>query len=264
MERAEKLGPWYHKIALPGGVVTPGHDWDDLWDNIRQAKRGLDYGGKRVLDVGTMDGLWAFEAEQAGAIFVVAVDMSHLNAERLLFCREQLGSTVYPYFNVRVERLVELRPFVGFFDIVQLLGVLYHLPDPFTALTQCRQMLSEGGRLIIETVAITSIPLSCLIFNGVMPCDHESGYWWRIYQGGAKPQWAPTLSCLLEMLLLAGFIPDTTSLSLLNQPPTHGINSDDPSVTYQRARIALTARAAIREEITTEVIRSVLKKASRK
>lgn len=257
MERINSLGPWYHKIALPGGIVTPGNDWEYLWNNIRQAIRGVAYQGQRVLDLGSMDGFWAFEAEQRGASYVVSSDITAACADRLLFCREALRSKVMPFFNVRVERLEEGRSFLGSFDIIQHLGVLYHLPDPFVSLTQCRALLDEGGSLVLETLAIPNIPMSCMIFNGVRPSDHESGYWWRLYKG-AHPQWAPTLSCLLEMLLLAGFIPQLDTLSQVPQPPSHGINADGPAVTYQRARVALVARAARREEITTEVIRTVL------
>lgn len=257
MERIHSLGPWYHKIALPGGIVTPGNNWEPLWDNIRNATKGLDYQGKSVLDLGSMDGLWAFEAEQRGAAYVVSSDITATCANRLLFCREALGSRVVPFFNVHVERLVEGRSFLGSHDIIQHLGVLYHLPDPFVSLSQCRALLNEGGSLVVETLAIQNIPMSCMVFNGVMPSDHESGYWWRLYKG-AHPQWAPTLSCLLEMLLLAGFMPQLETLSLVAQPPSHGINADDPEVTYERVRVALVARAARREEITTGVIRSVL------
>lgn len=260
MERLHSLGPWFHRIDLPGGVTTPGNDWDYLWNNTKSAIRGLTYRGRRVLDIGSMDGFWAFEAERRGAAYVVASDINAACADRLLFCREALGSRVVPFFNVHVERLKEGEGFLGRFDIIQHLGVMYHLPDPFVSLSQCRALMDEGGHLVLETLAIPNVPMSCMVFNGVMPSDHESGYWWRLYKG-AHPQWAPTLSCLLEMLLLAGFLPQLDTLSQVEQPPSHGINADDPGVTYQRARVALVARAVRREEITAAVIAEVLQAA---
>src|SRR5947208_11455608 len=64
---------WYHTLALPGGVTTPG--WFDLrpiverlpWPDVR---------GKRCLDVGTYDGFFAFELERRGAASVMATDIS--------------------------------------------------------------------------------------------------------------------------------------------------------------------------------------------
>lgn len=256
-QRMNNLGPWYHKIQLPGGLVTPGHDWEPLWDNIRRATTSTDYTGRRVLDIGSMDGMWAFEAEGRGAADVLTVDIGVSSAERLFFCREQLKSRVTPFFNIAIEQLEVNKGILGEFDIVQHLGVLYHLPDPYVSFPQCRALMRAGGVLAVETAYIANLPMSCMIFNGVMPADADDGYWWRIYKG-SHPQWAPTLSCLLEMLLLAGFIPDTASISTIEQPVTHGVNADAPGTAYQRGRVALTARAAERKDITREVIAEVL------
>ena len=50
---------WYHRIALPGGVVTPG--FSPL--NVKAYGVPEDLSGKRVLDVGAWDGYWSFYAE---------------------------------------------------------------------------------------------------------------------------------------------------------------------------------------------------------
>jgi tRNA (mo5U34)-methyltransferase len=54
---------WYHRIELPGGVITPG------WAPIDPSKYGVpaDLHNKRVLDVGAWDGYWTFEALKRGA-----------------------------------------------------------------------------------------------------------------------------------------------------------------------------------------------------
>ena len=54
---------WYHKIELPGGVVTPG------WAPLNADSYGIpaDMSGLRVLDVGAWDGYWTFEALKRGA-----------------------------------------------------------------------------------------------------------------------------------------------------------------------------------------------------
>jgi len=263
-EQINRLGPWYHKIALPGGALTPGHDWEPLWDNIRRATGGVDYTNKRVLDIGSMDGMWAFEAEARGAADVLTVDIGVSSAQRLFFCREQLKSRVMPFFNIAIEQLEKNKSILGEFDIIQHLGVLYHLPDPYVSFPQCRSLMRPGGLLAVETAFMANMPMSCMVFNGVMPADADNddgNYWWRIYKG-AHPQWAPSLSCLLEMLLLAGFIPDAASISVLEQPATRGVNADAPGTQYQRGRVALMARAAERKEITTDVVREVLAAAS--
>lgn len=97
-ERITAFPFWYHKIELPGGIVTPG------WAPINQASYGIpqDLTGKRVLDVGAWDGYWSFEALKRGAKEVVAIDdfsdyLGHLeNNQRCAWdtfdlCREALG-----------------------------------------------------------------------------------------------------------------------------------------------------------------------------
>lgn len=57
--------PWYHTIELAPDVVTPG------WFDCRPvATRVLPASceGLRCLDVGTFDGVWAFEMERRGAL----------------------------------------------------------------------------------------------------------------------------------------------------------------------------------------------------
>src|SRR5215210_2436846 len=61
---------WYHRVELPGGVVTPGTSPASV-KSYRLPDR-LD--GKRVLDVGAWDGFWTFEALKRGAKQVVAID----------------------------------------------------------------------------------------------------------------------------------------------------------------------------------------------
>ena len=72
LEQAKEIG-WYHTLELAPGVVTEG-----MFD-LRHQMAG--YGlpdrldGKRVLDVGTWDGFWAFEMERRGAAEVVSLDL---------------------------------------------------------------------------------------------------------------------------------------------------------------------------------------------
>lgn len=72
LERAKEIG-WYHTLEL-----APGHVTEGMFD-LRHQMEG--YGlperldGKRVLDIGTWDGFWAFEMEKRGAAEVVSLDL---------------------------------------------------------------------------------------------------------------------------------------------------------------------------------------------
>ena len=61
---------WWHTIDVGPGLATPGS-----WDLRPMAERipwPASLAGARCLDVGTMDGFWAFEMERRGAGEVVA------------------------------------------------------------------------------------------------------------------------------------------------------------------------------------------------
>src|SRR5437773_9162299 len=63
---------WYHTLELPG-LTTSG--LFDLRPYVRHYGLPDDLTGKRVLEVGTWDGFWAFELERRGAAEVIAIDL---------------------------------------------------------------------------------------------------------------------------------------------------------------------------------------------
>jgi len=221
-QEMESFRVWYHKIDLGNGLVTPGRDYDRIWDNIRSSRKYIDYRGKNVLDLGSWDGMWAFEAEKLGASLVVASDCRYEAYDNLLFCKSVLKSKVVPLFNVSpyclTERLdvlfqenwLDHKPYERMFDIVQHLGLLYHLRDPMITLSQSRSCLRTGGYLLVETGAVVNDDSSYMLFNGVPP-DKQ-----RIYDD-VTTWWAPTITCLKEMLRASLFEPIDATISILTQ-----------------------------------------------
>lgn len=152
---------FYHVLELTPEYTTPG--WFDLRPYVAQYGIPEDLTGRRVLDVGTWDGFWAFELERRGAE-VVALD---LDSERDLdwpprhrpaeydtggprgqgfhLAKEVLGS--------RVERVVgsiyhQTPEELGTFDLVFCGSVLLHLRDQFLALERIRNLVKPGGLFI--------------------------------------------------------------------------------------------------------------------
>jgi SAM-dependent methyltransferase len=142
---------FYHTIELAPGVSTPG--WPvilPLIELTRRAVRSLDLRGKRVLDIGCRDGLFAFEAERLGAAEVVAID-SDLSPAAIELLIPFLRSNVH----MREMNLLDLTPSTfGLFDVVMMPGVLYHLRYPFWALKIIRDLLRDGGHLVLETAIL--------------------------------------------------------------------------------------------------------------
>lgn len=145
---------WYHTIDVGQGVVTAGID--NSPERLARVRMPADLSGLSVLDVGAWDGFFAFEAERRGAARVVAAD--HYAWHGVGWGTGQgkapfeLARTI---LRSRVEDVdidvLDLSPQrVGLFDVVLLLGVLYHLPNPMLALERVASVTK--GRLILETV----------------------------------------------------------------------------------------------------------------
>lgn len=146
---------WYHRIELSPGKVTPGRLWlEAIWTPLRSCLDSIDFVGKRVLDVGTWDGMWAFEAEKRGAKYVLATD--HLASrgasipDTFCYAKKALNSNV-EFQECSAYKLDSIN---HEFDIVLCFGVLYHLRHPLLAMDQCRTVLVDGGLCLLESAFI--------------------------------------------------------------------------------------------------------------
>lgn len=134
---------WHHTIHFPQGIVSPGsYDPRQLFERL-----GLtDLRGKRVLDVGTRDGFFAFACEKLGAE-VIAIDHTDGANTGFLAARRILGSSV-EYVQANVYTLDPEK--LGSFDVILFLGMLYHLRHPLLALDRLRAV--ARGLLFVESL----------------------------------------------------------------------------------------------------------------
>jgi len=172
---------WHHSIDLGNGITTPG-----LADRLPELERTLpDLKGRSVLDIGAWDGYYSFLAERRGAARVVALDhyvwgidmvarnqhwadcaargeLPDIARDEIDFwhdelpgrrgfdlARQVLGSRVEP---VVADFMRTDLAALGRFDVVLYLGVLYHMPEPLTALQRLRAVTGEVA--VIETEAV--------------------------------------------------------------------------------------------------------------
>jgi len=202
--------PWYHTIELPHGVVTPGvYDHRPLVSHY-----GIpdDLAGKRVLDVASSDGFWAFEFEAPGGT-VTALDIEstadvdlpgpvrRLAHERGLadplrdgfaLAHRLLGSKV----ELRTGSVYDLDPAdQGRFDLVHAGDLLIHLREPLRAL--------EGIRSVTSGFAL----LSDCFDPGISDGRDDAGNGLTRYLGGWQTAgwWMPSLDALVQMVADAGF-----------------------------------------------------------
>ena len=136
---------WHQSWPIARGVVTPGkYDPQPLFERLALP----DLTGRRVLDVGTADGFYAFQCEALGAE-VVAVDHKKSEFNGFLTAKKILSSKV-EYVEANVYDLSPEE--FGDFDLVLFLGVMYHLRHPLLALDRLRAIIRIDGAIAVESL----------------------------------------------------------------------------------------------------------------
>jgi tRNA (mo5U34)-methyltransferase len=177
--QAVEDAPWYHTVDLPGGLTSKG------WVDCRPVRSRVlvpdRLDGRKVLDVGTWDGFWAFELEERGGE-VTTLDVKSpenwdwpprlrigaADVER----REEVESTRLGEgfdlarrlrgSSVEQKRLTiyEVSPeTVGKFDVVVVGSILLHLRDPVAALAAIRTV-ARGPVYLNEAIELIPTLLS--------------------------------------------------------------------------------------------------------
>jgi tRNA (mo5U34)-methyltransferase len=228
-------------IEVAPGVVTPG-GWD-LRPTADRMPWPASVDGLRCLDVGTMDGFWAFELERRGAGEVVAIDLADPERQdspasergrRPEQAQPRRGGT----FRVAAELLgsrAEYRDLsvydldprdVGEFDLIFMGYVLQMLRDPLRALEAVRAVC-RGHLILLETV---SLPLSVIPSPLARIDARRDGSEWFVFNRRG----------LRKALELAGFEVEAMTPILRDHygPP----REDEPAALAARAMYALGAR----------------------
>ncbi len=187
---------WFHSFAFPDGERVEGiKALDALREEADLIFTG-DLAGKRVLDIGAWDGFFSFEAERRGAKDVLATDH---------FCWSGTGwgdKSGFDHAHARFGSAVRSLDLdvadhdpaaLGTFDIVLLLGVLYHVKDPYRTLESAAGMCSD--HLVIETVtALRHETTPAMRLFSTLELDEDPTNFW-----------APNILALQEMCRQCGF-----------------------------------------------------------
>ena len=139
---------WYHHIKINDEITTTGFKKETFTQNkILSVLDNIDFKDKKVLDIGCRDGLFSFYAEKRGASEVVGIDNDLSKGAK---------EFLIPYFRSKVKmylkNIYELKVSdFGQFDIIIFAGTLYHLRYPFYSLKIAKDVLKNGGTIVIET-----------------------------------------------------------------------------------------------------------------
>jgi hypothetical protein len=151
---------WFYSYELPDGSTTPTYHGVDIqaihntrWQMLRDCLEqdfGPEREGKSVVDLASHQGWFAWNMAQNGFSSVLGIDarQSHVEDSRLI--AEIYGDERLSF---RQGDVLEQEPGeTGQFDVVLMLGLLYHLENPVGALRVCRALCKN--LCIIETQVV--------------------------------------------------------------------------------------------------------------
>lgn len=185
---ARDLIPW-RKGPFAFGDLELDTEWrsDKKWDRLLNDLPDLR--GKVVADVGCNNGYYLFRIADAGAARVVGFDPTV--KYKLQYDLAAAHAPALP-IEFRVEGWDALVRFPESFDVVFLMGVNYHAPEPAEIFHACKTALKSGGLLICESVVVNT-PAKLEIF----PRGKYAGI------GGVYA--IPSVTALARQLETAGF-----------------------------------------------------------
>jgi len=187
---------WFHSFAFPDGEKVQGIKPLEPLRGEADLIFNQPITGKRILDIGAWDGFFSFEAERRGAAEVLATDHFCWSGEGwgdkrgFNHAHARFASSVRSLdLDVPQHRVEEL----GQFDMVLLLGVLYHVTDPYRVLEAAAAMSSD--HLVIETVtALRHEPVPAMRLFTELELDEDPTNFW-----------APNILALREMCRRFGY-----------------------------------------------------------
>ena len=144
----EQLKPW-RKGPYQFFETSLDTEWrsDLKWNRIQDH---VPAGVNHALDVGCGSGYHMWRLLQAGCQNVLGVDPSILFAIQFAALQRYAKDKRIEFWPIPLEAL----PASEHFDLVLSMGVLYHRRSPIDHLTQLKDQMSSGGRLILETLVI--------------------------------------------------------------------------------------------------------------
>ena len=154
---------WFYSYDLPDGSTTPTYHGAEIqaihntrWQMLQSCldeRLGKSRQGLSALDLASHQGWFAVKMAQAGFSPVLGIDAreSHVNDSQLISDIYGLEDLTFQQGDIHAQDTGQL----GQYDVVLMLGLLYHLENPIGALRTCRELCSN--LCIIETQIVPGI-----------------------------------------------------------------------------------------------------------
>ena len=171
-----------------------GINIDAEWRSERKWNRVLpelpDLRGRIVADIGCNNGYYMFRMAQYNPKLVLGFEpyLQHYFAFKTLNQFAGVGN-----LSVELLGVEHISLFPNCFDVVFLMGILYHRSSPVDVLRDIRASMSPGGVLIVES-------------QGIQGDEPQALFPERCYAKVPGTYFVPTGACLVNWLSRAGFI----------------------------------------------------------
>ena len=223
------LRPW-----RKGPFTLDGICIDSEWQSNMKWDRFQDYFSeltdRRILDIGCGNGYYMFRMLEHDPRFVLGIDPSDLTYFQYHAIQNYVDDDRLHYLPIGWN---DLDPFSSFFDVVFCMGIMYHHRSPVDLFKTIRSVSTDKVTLFFDTLIIDGEDDVALFPQGR-------------YAQMPNVYFIPTLSCLKNMMLRAGFktidvvsIDKTTSLEQRVTPWTYEqslsdfLDSEDLSKTVE-------------------------------
>jgi len=190
-EMRDFLSPWNHNIRLAPGIYTAFvEDWypeHEAIMNVVERHLIQGFAGKRVLDLGCLEGYFSVESALHGAE-VLGVDAKEINLKKCEFVRSVLG---VPNLSFALDDAMNVtRERYGSSDVVLALGLLYHLKNPVSFLANIAK-LCEGFLVLDTLVALEERPQRISDWQPELSDIREFAFGERTYRGRLYREYQP-------------------------------------------------------------------------
>ena len=148
---------WFYAYDLPDGSTTPTYHGSDIkaihdtrWrmlEHCLDERVGADRAGLSALDLASHQGWFAVNLARSGFGNVLGIDARASHVEDSSLIRDIYGFDKLAFRQGDIH--AQSAEKTGTFDLVLMLGLLYHLENPIGALRACRELCS--GLCVIET-----------------------------------------------------------------------------------------------------------------
>lgn len=151
---------WFYSYQLPDGSTVPTYVGNDInsihdtrWQMLQSCldeRLGNERSDLTVLDLASHQGWFAVNMARAGFSSVLGIDARESHVNDSLLIRDIYGLEQLSFRQGDIHHLDQEQ--LGQFDVVLMLGLLYHLDNPVGALKTCRALCKN--LCLIETQVV--------------------------------------------------------------------------------------------------------------